>query len=162
ASPTLTLEMFAAHTLQADGAHKITVPAGGFSSLKLDSSPTEVIKANEDWRPISWQPARTVKGSALDFSGFLDAPAGKHGPVVVRDGKFVFADAPEKPVRIYGTVISHALPFLDKARCEQLADHLAACGYNGVRLHNYNFSKGVMKEIGSAEFTPEAQDQLDY
>ena len=54
------------------------------------------------------------------------------------------------------------LPYLDKSRCEQLADYLAATGYSGVRLHNYTFAKGVLKEPGSAEFTPAAQDQLDY
>jgi len=123
---------------------------------------TETFNASDQWRPVHWEPARIVKGSALDFSVFLDAPAGKFGAVVCRDGRFVFENAPEKPVRLYGVVVSHGLPFLDKKHCEQLADYLAATGYGGVRLHNYNFAKGVMKEIGSAEFTPEAQDQLDY
>ena len=118
--------------------------------------------ADNDWHAIRWEPARIVKGSALDFSSFLAAPAGQFGEAIIRDGQFVFKNAPEKPVRIYGVVISHALPFLDKARCEQLADYLAATGYNGVRLHNYNFAKGVMKDVGSTEFTPEALDQLDY
>lgn len=122
----------------------------------------EVFQANADWRPIHWQPARVLKGSALDFSGFLDAPAGRWGEAICRDGQIVYKNKPETPVRIYGVVVSHALPFLDKVRCEQLAEYLAACGYNGVRLHNYNFAKGVMKEIGSPEFAPEALDQLDY
>lgn len=123
---------------------------------------TEVFSASEDWRPIQWEPARIVKGSALDFTPFIEAPAGKLGAVEIRDGQFVFKDAPEKPVHLYGAVVSHGLPFLDKPQTEQLADYLAACGYNGVRLHNYNFARDVMKEIGSAEFTPKALDQLDY
>jgi len=118
--------------------------------------------ADQDWRPIKWEPARIAKGSALDFSSFLPAPAGKMGAAIIRDGQFVFEDAPDKPVHIYGVVISHALPYLDKPHCEQLADYLAASGYNGVRLHNYNFAKAVMTDIGSTEFTPDARDQLDY
>ena len=179
-SPTMTPDMFSAagdaktdadRTLQMDGRNKVTLPAGSFSLLTLnsktpagaaDAGRTEVFKASDDWFPITWQPAQIVKGSALDFSAFLDVPAGRFGAAICRDGQFVFKNAPERPVHIYGTVISHALPFIDKQRCEQLTDNLAACGYNGVRLHNYNFAKGVMKEIGSTEFTPEALDQLDY
>jgi hypothetical protein len=123
---------------------------------------TEIFEANENWRPITWEPARILKGSALDFSCFLETPAGKYGPVVCRDGQFSFTDSPDTPVRIYGTVVSHALPFMAKEQCERFAEFLAASGYNGVRLHNYNFAKGVMKEIGSTQFTPQAMDQLDY
>jgi hypothetical protein len=133
----------------------------GFAQEPASASGKTYI-ANDEWRPIHWEPPRIAKGSALDFSPFLSAPAGKFGEAIIRDGQFVFQDAPDKPVRIYGVVISHALPYLDKPRCEQLADYLAASGYNGVRLHNYNFAKAVMTDIGSTEFTPTARDQLDY
>lgn len=68
----------------------------------------------------------------------------------------------DKPLRFYGIVISHALPFIDKPQCDQLTDYLAASGYNAIRLHCYHFKPGVMKEVGSTEFSPEALDQLDY
>jgi hypothetical protein len=65
----------------------------------------ELFTANEQWRPIRWQPTRIVRGSALDFSSFLDAPAGKHGAVVCRDGRFVFSNAAERPARSCWTAL---------------------------------------------------------
>jgi hypothetical protein len=131
-------------------------------AAETNAGPVEVFTASADWQAIRWEPARIVKGSALDFSSFLAAPAGRSGAVICRDGRFVFQNAPDQPVRIYGADVTHGLPFMDKPHGEQFADYLAACGYSGVRLHNYNFAKGVMKDVGSAEFTPEALDQLDY
>jgi polygalacturonase len=156
--------------ISTDSLAKITLPSGGFTSLSVDAmlaksgaeNRKEVFKESPEWRPIQWEPARIVKGSALDFSSRLETPAGKFGEVVIRDGHFVFANAPEKELRLYGAVVSHSLPYLDKAQCERLADYLAATGYSGIRLHNYTFAKGVLKEPGSTEFTPEARDQLDY
>jgi hypothetical protein len=141
------------------GAEKVSDHPGKATAA---ASRTEVFRAGEEWLPIQWEAAKIVKGSALDFSPFMDAPAGKWGPAVCRDGRFVFNDAPHKAARIYGVVVGHGLPFLDKERCERFADYLASCGYNGVRLHNYTFVKGVMKDVGAAEFTPESLDQLDY
>jgi hypothetical protein len=151
--------------LQTNEPGQIILPKGGFSLLAINpvqAANIHVYQADADWIPIRWEPARIVKGSALDFSSFLEAPAGKFGASEIRNAQFVFKNAPDKPLRIYGAVVSHALPFLDKPQCEQLADYLAACGYNGVRLHNYNFARDVMKEVGSTEFTPRALDQLDY
>lgn len=122
----------------------------------------QVFQANDEWRAIQYEAATIAKGSVLDFSTELDAPAGKHGEAALGGGHLVFKDAPEKFLRLYGVVVSHTLPFQDRAGCERTADYLAACGYNWVRLHNYNFGSGVMKETGSTEFAPEALDQLEY
>ena len=122
----------------------------------------EVFEASDEWRAIQYEPATIAKGSVLDFSTDLDAPAGKHGEAVIKGGHFVFKDGPGKALKLYGVVISHTLPFQDKAGCERTADYLAASGYNWVRLHNYNFGKEVMKETGSTEFRPGALDQLEY
>ncbi len=123
---------------------------------------TLVYNAGDDWLPVKWNPGTIVPGSALDFSSRLEAPAGKNGPVICKDGRFVFSGSPDKPVRFYGTVISHSLPYLEKDQCERMADYLAASGYSAVRLHCYGFAKGTMKDTGSPEFTPEARDKLDY
>lgn len=153
-------------TLLLAGASSLSASAA--SAAETSASPPspprapQTYTADADWKALTWAPARVTPGSALDFSPFLDAPAGKHGRVIVRDGQFAFEQTPDRPVHFYGTVVGHALPYLDKARCEQLADYLAATGYSAIRLHNYIFAKGVMKETGSAEFTPEAEDQLDY
>ncbi|MDB6139137.1 MAG: hypothetical protein JWO94_2209 [Verrucomicrobiaceae bacterium] len=118
--------------------------------------------AGEGWTPIEWRPGHVLKGSALDFSSRLETPAGRHGEVICRDGRFVFKDAPDKPVKFYGTVISHSLPYQDKKACDEMTAYLAASGYSAVRLHCYCLGKEVMKGAGAAEFTPEARDQLDY
>ena len=135
-----------------------------FLPLALVAAPptVHVYNASEEWLPIKWQPAYVVKDSALDFSSRLEAPAGKYGEAICRDGRFVFKNAPDKPLKIYGTVISHSLPYQDREHCDKMAEYLAASGYSGVRMHCYNFAKDVMKEVGSAEFTPEARDKLDY
>jgi hypothetical protein len=145
---------------------RILLPIAASAFLSATAAAQETARttfqASDEWRAIDYQPARVAKGSVLDFSTDLEAPAGQHGAAVVRDGQFVFQQAPSKPVRLYGVVVSHTLPFQDKAGCERTADYLAATGYSWVRLHNYNFGKGVMQDIGSTEFTPEARDQFDY
>ena len=123
---------------------------------------TEVTKADADWVPIDWEPVKIAPGTALDFSVFADAPAGKHGALICHDGYFAFQDNPDKPARFYGLVMGHGLPFMDKAHIDQLADYLAACGYNIVRFHNYLFQPDVMKTVGSNEFNPARLDQLEY
>ena len=58
--------------------------------------PPSYIVAGNDWLPLDYD-GTTAKGSPLDFSVFLDAPAGKYGPVTVNgNGHFSFRDAPEK------------------------------------------------------------------
>ena len=67
------------------------------------SAPPTVITAGPEWIPL--RPELEIEpGSALDFSGmgFVDAPAGKHGPVIARaDGQFAFTDSPDTPRRLW-------------------------------------------------------------
>ena len=50
-----------------------------------------VAKAGKDWKPFTYHRS-VIHKSALDFSGNLDAPAGKYGYVISKaDGHFVFA-----------------------------------------------------------------------
>lgn len=137
----------------------------GSSGLEAKEAPgrIETFVANEVWQAIDWQPMKIAKGSALDFSNRRAAPAGKSGEVICRDGRFVFKDQPDKEVRFYGINVTHALPYLEKERTEQLADYLAASGYNLVRFHNYNFPEcSLIKGPGSTEFNETRLDQFDY
>lgn len=122
----------------------------------------EVFEANADWLAIDFKPATVAPGSALDFSKFLKAPAGQSGEVVCAGDNFVFKDAPDKAVRFYGNHLTHGLPFVSKEKSDKIADYLAASGFNLIRFHCYTFAKGVMQDTASTEFSPEAQDQLDY
>lgn len=121
------------------------------------------LRQNDDWRRLS-VPPQVEAGSILDFStlGMLDAPAGKHGRVIVRNGHFAFADHPDKPQRFYGTNLYMKLCFPDKEHARKLADIIAAYGYNAVRLHHFDFA--LVEDAGSnwTKINPEQLDRLNY
>lgn len=120
------------------------------------------ILRNAEWRPFLFD--RSVqKGSALDFSFLLDAPAGKYGYLqVTPDGHFQF-EKQKKPVRFYGTNISFWALYMNKQDCNMIAERLARCGYNAVRLHHFDrdlVDRSNRKD--SHRILPERLDQLDY
>ncbi len=99
--------------------------------------------------------------NAVNVSSLLDAPAGKHGFVRVKDGKFV-TDAGE--IRFWATNLSGGANFPEKGSADKLADRLARFGFNGVRLHwmdggNYFWGKNP---TSLRKIDPEALDKLDY
>ena len=101
-------------------------------------SPT-VIRPGETWIPLSY--TKSVKpGSALDFSvfGFCDAPAGKYGWLVARDGHFEFEKRPGVSQRFYGVNLCFTACFPSPEQAEVLADRLVRLGYNTVRIHHYD------------------------
>ena len=55
-----------------------------------------------------------------------------------RNGKFFFEKNPGQPIRFYGVNLSSSANFLEKEACRRLADRLAACGYNSVRIHHHD------------------------
>jgi len=124
-----------------------------------DMSAPFYIVANQDWQPIDF--AKDVEpGSVMDFSWRLDAPAGKYGPVRIRDGRFVFSERPEQPVRFYGTNLCSGGPYTSKEWAERLADRIAAYGFNVLRLHHHD--GGMTMKDNTTQLNPEAIDQLDY
>jgi hypothetical protein len=85
----------------------------------------------DDWRP--YPPAAEVAaGSALDASPLLDAPAGKHGRVVVRQGHLAFENAGR--AWFLGVSLIAPTAFLEPERADALAENLARRGVNLVRL----------------------------
>lgn len=116
------------------------------------------IVAGDEWREIPFY-KEIEKGSILDFSDTLDAPAGKYGPLVRRGDKLVFRDRPETPVRFYGTNISGTSFYLDKAQADRFADRMAACGFNQIRIHHHD---EPLTDTVSTRLQPERMDQLEY
>ena len=129
--------------------------------VPLQRSAPFYIVEGKDWKPVPYY-KDFEKGSALDFSGMLDAPAGKYGPVVNRNGKFVFRDRPEKPVRFYGINFCSTAQFLSKEWAERLADRMAATGYNAVRFHHHDGALSLRKDGRSTALHAARLDQLDY
>lgn len=119
------------------------------------------IVADGNWKPFEYK-REIHPRSIMDFSGRLDAPAGKYGLVVVRNGKFVFRDRPETPIRFYGVNFGGNALVPDKKTAERIADRIAAAGYNAVRIHNHD--NVLTRRVGgsSVELDPEQLDKLEY
>ncbi|MCK9478450.1 MAG: hypothetical protein M0R40_02975 [Firmicutes bacterium] len=75
-----------------------------------------------------------MKGTALDASRLLDAPAGKHGHVRTEGDKLFFEDGTR--VKFWGTNILSPVMFFDKKNIDKVVDAISAMGYNMVRFHH--------------------------
>lgn len=113
--------------------------ASVLTPLAQPANTTTTYTAGANWVPITFDPTATVPGSALDFSGTLDAPAGRYGAVYVDSGTFHFTNAYDKPVRFYGAVIGGDITIMSHAASDKLAASLAAAGYNIVRFHSFDW-----------------------
>ena len=116
------------------------------------------IVSGDAWREIPFY-KEIRKGSALDFSDTLDAPAGKYGPLIRRGDKLVFRDRPETPVRFYGTNISGTSYYLDREQADRFADRMAASGFNQIRIHHHD---EPLTGTVSTRLQPKRMDQLEY
>lgn len=119
------------------------------------------IRAGNAWQPI--KNFRNIqRGSILDFSARLDAPAGKYGPVQIRDGHLFFRDRPDTPIRFYGVNLCRSAQYLDRKHAEEFADRMAAWGVNAVRIHHHDNELTSRKNGSSTDLNPEMADRLDY
>ena len=97
-----------------------------------------VIKENDDYKPI--QVHRIIeKGSALDFSFLLDAPAGKYGFVKAKGGNFVFEKKPKEKIRFYGSNICQTATKASDSEIISMVEQFASSGFNTARLHQTSF-----------------------
>ncbi len=112
---------------------------------------------------------------ALDFSYLLDAPAGKHGFVRVKDGHFYFEDGTR--ARFLGFNIAARSNTPDHETADKLAARFASMGVNVIRLHAADAPIGeepctwssckeaplLDYESGSScSFNKEGLDRFDY
>ena len=98
-----------------------------------------------------------------------EKPAGRHGFLGIRDGRFAFEDG--APGRFWGTNFNGGACFPSHGYSEKVARRLAKTGVNIVRFHQldaewntpniFSFSKG--ERIGhTLELHVESMDRLDY
>ncbi len=137
--------------------------------------------AEEGWFPY-WFPADPAK--APDYLGIpastfnagkdvLDAPAGKHGFVKVKDGHFYFEDGTR--ARFWGTNLCFGACFPEHKDAEVMANRIAYFGFNAVRLHHMDMQfepNGIFKDVAPAyknkqmkptgHLSPHQLDKLDY
>ncbi len=123
---------------------------------------TTYVTEGKEWIRLD-TPRDVIPGSPLDFSGMLDAPAGKYGPVTVSaDGHFSFADAPEKRVKFVGINLCFSANFLSKESADALADRLARMGYNAVRFHHQDNQLAAKDSPDGTLLDPVELDKLEY
>ncbi|MBQ8731411.1 MAG: beta-galactosidase [Oscillospiraceae bacterium] len=135
---------------------------GNTGSKPVTSRPEQTYDLEEGWI-IYDQEVGVAKTGALDFSYLNDAPAGKHGHVVVKDGHFYFEDGTR--VRFFGVNLAFAAAYPDKPLAERIAAELASQGVNFVRLHGVDCSyAGIVDYTGTGlpKINEKNLDKLDY
>ncbi|MCM1026978.1 MAG: hypothetical protein NC432_11115 [Roseburia sp.] len=111
----------------------------------------------------------------LNYSHLLDAPAGKHGFVQVKDGHFYFEDGTR--ARFLGFNVAARSNTPDHETADKLAERFASMGVNVIRLHAADTPIGTepgswssceeaplldYKSGSSRKFNPEGLDRFDY
>lgn len=109
--------------------------------------------------PLAWDQA------PVNLSFLLEAPAGRHGFLGVKDQRLVFEDGVE--ARFWGTTLSGSACFPAPGEAPVIADRLARFGVNLVRLHQLDADWAeppLLAEAGPPDmlFNPETLDRLDY
>ena len=107
-----------------------------------------------------------IKGSALDVSFLLDAPAGKNGFTERLGDKFILSGT-RKEIKFWGTNLSDKDLFLEHADAEKMADRIAQMGFNIVRIHKFDTSylENVIRInplTNKPELDEEQMDKLCY
>ncbi len=98
----------------------------------------------DGWLPV--EPSKQIiDGSALDASGLLERPAGKHGFVTTKGGRLAFADGGR--ARFFGVHLLPPVPFQEPERADALADRLVRSGVNLVRLGDLDSAHGPGRSL---------------
>jgi hypothetical protein len=145
-----------------DKAFDVSFDQVALSSREVKLEP--VAYDTKDWFP--WAGIDPVKrrGTALDVSRLLDAPAGKHGPLTRKGDRFAFRDG--KPVRFWGVNIVASANFPSHAEAERLAELLSQLGVNMTRHHHIDASWSSPNVFGNKattqELDPSAMERFDY
>lgn len=117
---------------------------------------------SEKWLPFHL-PWEAPPNAVADARFLLDAPAGKYGPITVRDGHLFFKNG--KRVRFWATNLSGESSFPPVEVAPRAADRLAKFGFNLVRLHGMDSQWGKTLFPKNApdtqHFDPEQLDKLD-
>ncbi|HID76233.1 MAG TPA: hypothetical protein EYP56_09590 [Planctomycetaceae bacterium] len=97
--------------------------------------------------------------NATNISGWLDAPAGKHGFVRVVDGHLATGAG---PVRFWATNLCFEACFPSHEQAERVAARLARFGFNCVRMHHMDAYSIWGDSPDKTTIDPKKLDRLDY
>jgi len=132
----------------------------GESIPKPFISPPTYIVAGDRWAPYKFD-LSVLPGSIMDFSIFNHAPAGKIGPIIEKNGHFVYQNDPTRRARLIGSNLCFSANYQPKEACKKMAENMARMGYNAVRFHHYDNS---LSNFSGPDVTlnPVELDKLDY
>ncbi len=105
------------------------------------------------------------RGTALDMSSLLEAPAGKHGFLTRKGEDFVFADGTK--IKFWGTSITDLMNAPSHEQADFIAELCAQLGINLTRHHlmdaawstGHNIFQG---DQSTQELDPDYLDRMDY
>jgi Carbohydrate binding domain (family 11) len=132
-------------------------------------SPDDVVEAPVAYETEKWFAYRGTdpvkrRGTALDVSRLLDAPAGKYGPLKRQGESFAFGNG--KTVRFWGVNLVASANFPTHEEADQLAELLAQLGVNITRHHHMDAAWSTPNIFGNADGTraldPAALERFDY
>ena len=117
----------------------IAVSATLSADTQKSIPPSGRVEESGEWVRVDYR-RDIVPGSALDFSGLglQDAPAGKYGWLVSRNGHAEFEKRPGFAARFYGVNLCNTANYLSSNEVEQVTDRLVRLGYNAVRIHHHD------------------------
>lgn len=118
----------------------------GWGFLCAEPRDPVVFREGKNWKAYRSSNLEIIPGSALDLSAQNDAPAGKYGPAVLSpDGRVVFENAPEQPVRLLGFntfAMNGIMAIKDndefKAAVRRFAQAAKRQGYNLFRTQSFD------------------------
>jgi hypothetical protein len=114
-----------------------------------------------EWFPFA--PKNDFGASVIGMEDWLEAPAGRRGPVLQRDDRLVFADGTR--VKFWGVNHGNENCAPPKTVAPVRARRLAKYGVNAVRLHKFTWhgaGEGIGDADDSTRLTPDGWDRLDF
>ncbi len=120
---------------------------------------TTLGEALKNW--FVFHPEEDFGPSAIDASGWLDAPAGRHGFVQPAGEGLAFEDG--TVVQFWGVNICNGRVACDAATAERWAGLLAKYGVNGVRFHKFTWpgEEGIGSGVRSPDLDPAKLARMD-
>lgn len=109
------------------------------------------------WYPFTGE--SISPSSVLNTSSLLDAPAGKHGWLLMDGNDYNFTDGTS--IKFWGVNICNMSVFPDKDLANRWSSYLARQGVNGVRFHKFTWD-GTEPLPGSTVIEANLFDRLDY
>jgi hypothetical protein len=102
------------------------------------------------------------RSSLHDFSGLVEAPAGRRGFVSTRGDHFYWADGSR--ARFWGINVANTSLQASEREIDAMIENFRRAGFNLLRLHHFDERGGIidLEKDNSREFVPARLKKLDY